>query len=86
VKRFLIFGYDQYYPAGGLHDLVAAAETLEEAMRLLDVPCAGYPGQQERFWAPPTKSDFVEVVDVNHESGKPTIVWTSDPEGTRERL
>lgn len=32
MKRFLIFGYDGYYPAGGCNDLVAMKDTLEEAV------------------------------------------------------
>jgi len=31
MKRFLVFGYDIYYPAGGLDDLRGAYDTLEEA-------------------------------------------------------
>lgn len=30
MKKFLIFGYDRYYPAGGMHDLVGQFDTLEE--------------------------------------------------------
>jgi hypothetical protein len=32
MKRFLVFAYDSYYPAGGAHDEVGSFDTLEEAM------------------------------------------------------
>lgn len=31
MKRFLIFGFDRYYPCGGMHDLAAQTDTLEGA-------------------------------------------------------
>ena len=30
-KRFLLFGFDTYYPVGGLYDVVGSFETVEEA-------------------------------------------------------
>jgi len=30
-KRFLVFGYDNYYPAGGSNDVVVSTDTLDEA-------------------------------------------------------
>jgi len=31
LKRFLVFGYDHYYPAGGMEDVQATFETFDEA-------------------------------------------------------
>lgn len=31
-KRFLVFACDQYYPNGGMADMVASFDTLEEAL------------------------------------------------------
>ena len=30
-QRFLLFGFDSYYPVGGLHDVVGSFATVEEA-------------------------------------------------------
>lgn len=30
--RFLIFGYDEYYPQGGMTDLVDSVDNIEEAI------------------------------------------------------
>ena len=35
MKRYLIFGFDWYYPAGGMNDLVAMFDTLEEVIGYL---------------------------------------------------
>lgn len=32
-KRFLLFGYDNYYPAGAMSDLLGSFSTLEEALQ-----------------------------------------------------
>lgn len=34
MKRYAVFAYDSYYPAGGWEDLIGQAETLEEARAL----------------------------------------------------
>ena len=31
LKRFMLFGYDNYYPGGGVDDLMATFSTIEEA-------------------------------------------------------
>lgn len=36
MKRYLIFGFDRYYPAGGMHDLRAQTDTLEGAYDYLE--------------------------------------------------
>lgn len=30
MKRYLIFRFDDYYPCGGMHDLVGQYDTLDE--------------------------------------------------------
>lgn len=34
MKRYLVFGFDTYYPVGGWNDLVGMADTMEEAHAL----------------------------------------------------
>lgn len=31
MKRYAVFGYEQYYPSGGWNDLVGRYDTVEEA-------------------------------------------------------
>ncbi len=31
MKRYLVFGFDQYYPNGGWNDFICSTNTLEEA-------------------------------------------------------
>jgi len=33
-KRYLVFGFDFYYPQGGIWDVLATYDTLEECKRL----------------------------------------------------
>lgn len=33
-KRFLIFGYDRYYPSGGLEDVINEFDTVEEVKEM----------------------------------------------------
>ena len=30
-KRYLVFGYDRYYPNGGMSDCIGSFDTIEEA-------------------------------------------------------
>lgn len=42
-KRFILFGWDSYYPAGGLGDARGSFDTEEEARRaMVHVACDGY--------------------------------------------
>lgn len=34
VKRFVVFGFDQFYPCGGWNDHVESFDSLEEAEKL----------------------------------------------------
>lgn len=34
MKKYLLFAYDGYYPAGGLRDLAGSFDTLEEAIAI----------------------------------------------------
>lgn len=36
MKRYLVFTYDTYYPAGGMNDLKETTDDLEEAKSLVD--------------------------------------------------
>lgn len=31
MKKYIVFGYDYYYPSGGLQDIIGQANSLEEA-------------------------------------------------------
>jgi hypothetical protein len=33
MKRFIVFGYDTYYPAGAFNDMIGDFDTLEEAKK-----------------------------------------------------
>ena len=35
-KRFLVFGFDTYYPSGGMRDLKFSFDTAEEAISNID--------------------------------------------------
>ena len=35
-KRFLVFGYDTYYPGGGLSDCFGSFDTIEEAINAIN--------------------------------------------------
>lgn len=44
MKPFAIFGFDDYYPSGGMNDLISVHDTLEEAIaELVDVKIKGIP-------------------------------------------
>jgi hypothetical protein len=38
MKRFLVFAYDYYYPAGGMNDFVGSYDTMEEAQAIIGTP------------------------------------------------
>ena len=33
MKKYIIFGYDDYYPGGGLNDIIWQKDSLEEAIK-----------------------------------------------------
>lgn len=35
MKRYLVFKFDQYYPAGGMDDLIGQADTLNDAKNIV---------------------------------------------------
>lgn len=39
LKRYLVFEFEQYYPAGGWNDFVGSFDTLEEARKKSDWDC-----------------------------------------------
>jgi hypothetical protein len=44
MKRYLVFAYDQYYPAGGWGDFQAAFDSLDEAKSCADGLVLDKPG------------------------------------------
>lgn len=52
MKRYLVFGYDEYYPAGGRHDVCAKVETLAEVRKTTRTGHDSYDvlDLQERRW------------------------------------
>jgi hypothetical protein len=34
LKKYIIFGYDSYYPSGGLNDIIGQEDTLEAAIKV----------------------------------------------------
>ena len=59
MKRYLVFGYDGYYPAGAKQDIAGEADTIEE-VRAISIGRDGMPSRrydrydvldmQERRW------------------------------------
>ena len=35
-KRYLIFGFDTYYPCGAMNDLITSVDTVEECKEVID--------------------------------------------------
>ena len=50
-KRYLVFGYDAYYPMGGWNDFIGVYETLEEA-------------KENTKNTNDNKCDFYDIVDI----------------------
>ena len=59
-KRFLVFGYDQYYPSGGLGDLEGSFDTVNEAVIFMKKgkPMKNYKGDTIY-----SSSEFYDVYD-----------------------
>jgi hypothetical protein len=36
MKKYIIFGYDDYYPSGGLNDILKSVDSIEEAKKFID--------------------------------------------------
>lgn len=47
IKKYVVFGYNQYYPSGGMEDMIGSVDTKEELRELT---------KQNRF-------DVYDVVD-----------------------
>lgn len=41
-KRFVIFGFDSYYPGGGLGDVIGETDTFAEAQTLVSTGTGGF--------------------------------------------
>lgn len=52
-KRFWVFGYDQYYPIGGMNDFRADFDTIEEADAFIRTSLSNY-----RSW------DYIDIYDA----------------------
>jgi len=46
LKRFIVFGFNDHYPAGGLSDIVSAHDTLEEAQNYVSMKRTVDPGDE----------------------------------------
>lgn len=55
MNRYLLFGYDAYYPSGGWNDFISSWKSLEAAQNALREEIANnkYP-----------KSDYYDIVDL----------------------
>lgn len=69
VSRYVVFGFDAYYPAGGWFDYVGWRDTVEEAAQLCRDKVTG---TGELTWMHQT--DFAHVVDL----GTNKVVWKDD--------
>jgi len=63
MKRFLVFGFDSYYPSGGARDFLAAFDTLNQALEGASTSKAS-----------PDLWDHVEIAELDLETGKLKIV------------
>lgn len=52
MKRYLVFGYSQYYPSGGATDAQGSADTLDEVRKITAGAYDAYDvlDMQERRW------------------------------------
>lgn len=48
-KRFLAFGHDQYYPNGGLCDMIGTFDTVEESIAFLKTSNREYKDLYDRI-------------------------------------
>lgn len=67
MKRYLVFGFSNYYPSGGWEDHLGSFETLEAAKTFLDTEKEDlvYFGNKlspKNYW------DYIQIVDL--ETGK----------------
>lgn len=51
MKRYLLFGYSQYYPGGGSGDVIESFDSMDEVKSYLKLSS--------------TKQDFYEVLDLD---------------------
>lgn len=67
-KRYLVFGFDGYYPAGGFNDYRASFDTMDEAEEYWITPLNGPFGDV----APDHTWDWGEIIDL--ETGERTAL------------
>ena len=65
VKRFVVFGYNNYEACGGWEDMVDSFDTLDEAKKCGDEKLSGYKKWEE--WGL-YKKDNASIIDL--ETGK----------------
>lgn len=65
MKRYLLFGYDQYYPGGGWSDFIKASDDLEELKKGAEV---GLNRNQTEGY----RHEYYDIVDLN----KMETVWS----------
>lgn len=58
-KRFIIFGYDEYYPSGGMGDFISSFDTLEELLDKMKL------AEEEAFFSRYTR-DYFNILDIKH--------------------
>jgi hypothetical protein len=34
MKKYIVFGYDDYYPSGGMNDIIGQEDSLEKAIKI----------------------------------------------------
>jgi len=57
MKRYLLFGYDQYYPSGGWTDYKGSFDSIEECKEMIESRNLGYM----------SKCDYWDIVDRDTE-------------------
>lgn len=71
MKRFWVFRYDEYYPSGGMMDLLTVADTLDEA--------------RAAAFSPPRENGFSDLESMHahiFDAEREAVVWRSfdDPD------
>lgn len=62
LKRFLVFGFNNYYPYGGLDDIIAAFESLTQALEYVRAHRM-YEIQDQNGYAEPPRDQY-QILDT----------------------
>ena len=68
-KKYIVFGYDQYYPLGGLSDLKESFSSSEEAVDYINKSRAEDNGYRHDFYDIVDRDSWEEVVSNYREEG-----------------